>query len=123
MQKLKLREFMNTGAAPLEVEVDTSSDGSFIDLIVSNGRGQIATVTLKVKKGDLVLRAESWVEPHKPGTYDAALKIEETVLVPKPGASVPLDFTGEVDASGQAWLAEYNPTWTPEEEEEVSHAS
>lgn len=87
---LKLRPL--AGQCALDVEVCDSSDASYIDLIVSNKRGQIGSVTLKLDgAGNLVLHAERWTRREDaPEDQNPESVIEETVLVAAALEAVPL---------------------------------
>lgn len=89
---LKLRA---DGLEALDVEVKDSTDASFIDIVVSNRRGEVASVTLEILDGNLVLHAEDRTTPHAPGTLDPACVIGRDVIVENVFDAVPLEADAE----------------------------
>jgi hypothetical protein len=76
----------------LVVAVEESSDGSYLDIIVSNRSGQIAAVSLALTMdGDLTVHANDHTTPHVPDTFDPACVVEREVLVTRALDAKPLE--------------------------------
>jgi hypothetical protein len=75
--------------APLKLDIGGDGD-EYFDIIISNAQGQIGSVSLKFKGGNLVVHAEDWTTPHEPGTLNASQVIAKTIIVANAAEATPL---------------------------------
>ena len=83
-------------------------DSQYLDLIIFNSRGQIGSVSLKYKGGDLVIHAEDWTaRPDAPEDFNPAVAIAECALIRQADVAVPLEAEKGVSPPGPPVSAEF----------------